>query len=357
MEFEPSRETLRRDAALAGDLVEAGLSATVAAMRRGEITPGHARVIATSASKPHQKSEAELLDLARTYPPDVCGRHTQAYENHETINEARAAEKAADAELRAQRDQRRVSLRRGDDGIWQLTGRFDHITGRRINQALQAMIKSLRQDTGNDASTYPQRAADALAALITRDSDHLAPRTSLLVIADYDVVAGRLANPRLDDGTPLSAELLAQLAANAKVLPAVFDAKWSNLALGAARNASDAQKLVLAARDGGCIACDAHTENTHAHHIRFFSNGGLTDIPNLASACPPCHKLIHDHEYQVHVQPDEHPKFKPPDHMRLPPDVPTIGELEDTIRGRPPDHPPPTANTAASERGTQPALK
>ena len=339
----------RRDAALAGDLVEHDLGDTVAALRRGEITAGHARVIATAAQKPHQKGEAELLDIARAYPADTCGRNTRAYESQETIAEVRAEEAAADAELRAQREQRRASLRPGDDGMWELTARFDYLTGRRINQTLQAMIAGLRQEPGDASRSYPQRAADALAQLITGDGNQLRPRTSLLVIADYDVVAGQLANPRLDDGTPLSAELLAELATNAKVLPAIFDAKWANLALGTARNASDAQKLVLAARDGGCISCGAHSEETHAHHIRFWSDDGPTEIPNLASLCPRCHNLIHDHNWEVQVQADGHPKLRPSDHLRLPPEVPSVGELDRAVCKRPPDHsrlpPNPPAHT------------
>ena len=337
----------RRDAALAGDLVEHDLGDTVAALRRGEITAGHARVIATAAQKPHQKGEAELLDIARAYPADTCGRNTRAYESQETIAEARAEEAAADAELRAQREQRRASLRPGDDGMWELTARFDYLTGRRINQTLQAMIAGLRQEPGDASRSYPQRAADALAQLITGDGNQLRPRTSLLVIADYDVVAGQLANPRLDDGTPLSAEMLAELATNAKVLPAIFDAKWANLALGTARNASDAQKLVLAARDGGCISCGAHSEETHAHHIRFWSDDGPTEIPNLASLCPRCHNLIHDHNWEVQVQADGHPKLRPPDHLRLPPEVPSVGALAQAARKRAPDYARLPANASA----------
>ena len=303
---------------LAGDLVEHGLSDTVAAMSAGEITAGHARVIAKAAPRPHRKSESELLALAQDYAVDTCGRYTLAYESHQQMADDAAAAAAAsnepgDAEYRSQRAERKASLRPTTDGMWELTGR-------RINQKLHAMIASLRQEPGDAARSYPQRAADALAQLITGDGNHLRPATTLLLIADYDTVAGQIANPRLDDGTPLPADLLAELATNAKVLPAVFDATWSNLALGTSRrNASDAQKLVLAARDGGCISCQAHTETTHAHHIRFWSNHGPTDIPNLATLCPSCHDLVHDHNWQVHTPPDGHPKLRPPEHLRLPP--------------------------------------
>ena len=316
----------RCDTALAGDLAEHDLGDTVAALSAGEITAGHARVIAKAAPKPHRKSESELLALARDYAVDTCGRYTLAYESHQQMADdaaAAASNEPGDAEYQAQRAERKASLRRTTDGMWELSGRFDYLTGRRINQKLHAMIASLRQEPGDAARNYPQRAADALAQLITGEGDHLRPATSLLLIADYDILAGQLNNPRLDDGTPLPADLLAELATNAKVLPAIFDATWSNLALGTSRrNASDAQKLVLAARDGGCISCQAHTEATHAHHIRFWSHKGPTDIPNLASLCPRCHNLVHDHNWQVHTPPDGHPKLRAPEHLRLPPNQP-----------------------------------
>ena len=344
----------RRDAALAGDLVEHGLSDTVAAMRAGEITAGHARVIATAAPKPHRKNERELLALARDYAVDTCGRNTLAYESLQQIADDAAAAAAAkgepgDAEYRAQRGERKASLRQSSDGMWVLSGRFDYLTGRRINQKFHAMIASLRQEPGDAARNYPQRAADALAELVTGEK-HLRPATSLLLIADYDTLAGQVCNPRLDDGTPLPADLLAELATNAKVLPAVFDAKWANLALGTSRrNASDAQKLVLAARDGGCISCRDHTEATHAHHIRFWSHKGPTDIPNLASLCPRCHDLIHDHNWHIATPPDGHPKLQPPTHLRIPPDTPTVGGFDRAAQERPPNHlrlpPNPPAQT------------
>ncbi len=52
---------------------------------------------------------------------------------------------------------------------------------------------------------------------------------------------------------------------------------------------NDAQRLVLAARDGGCVGCELSSEHTQAHHIDYFDNSGLTEIPNLASLCEPCH--------------------------------------------------------------------
>ena len=64
----------RCDTALAGDLAEHGLSDTVAAMSAGEITAGHARVIAKAAPKPHRKGESRTLGVGA----GLRGRHLWA---------------------------------------------------------------------------------------------------------------------------------------------------------------------------------------------------------------------------------------------------------------------------------------
>ena len=148
----------RADAALAGDLVEHGLSDTVAAMCAGEITAGHARVIAAAAPKAHRKDEPELLEIARGYAVDTCGRHTLAYESRQQMADdaaAAASNEPGDAEYQAQRAERKASLRPTSDGMWELSGRFDYLTGRRISQKLHAMIAQLRQESGDAGPQLP----------------------------------------------------------------------------------------------------------------------------------------------------------------------------------------------------------
>ncbi len=133
-----------------------------------------------------------------------------------------------------------------------------------------------------------------------------------MIAADYDIISGQLTNSRLDDGTPISAKQLAEFAANAKILPAVFNSDWSQLALGRVRSASETQKIVLAIRDGGCIACATHTEHCHAHHINHYEDGGTTDITNLVNLCEPCHLNHHQHHWPINTSPDGKPRRAPP---------------------------------------------
>ncbi len=298
----------RADARLALELHDNDFGDTIEAMRAGEVNMAHARVIAREAPKKHRRSEDEFLDLCRAYPADVVAKHPFAYESNEMYADLAAEQAAksrepADAEYALQRAERKTTLNYGTDGMWHLRGRFDFLTGRRINQALTAAIRARKQHESSADHTSAQHAADALAELVCGETR---ADTQLLILADYDHTNDTLNNPRLDDGTPLSAELLAQEALDADVYCAVFNADWTNLALGRTRNANDAQRLILAARDGGCTHCAAHTEHTHAHHRTPHATGGHTEITNLQLLCAPCHTHHHQND-GAHTRDHQHP--------------------------------------------------
>ena len=334
----------RTESRLAESLVEHDLTATLDALTAGEIQTSHAKVIANEAPKQHRRSEEDFLELCRTYPSDTVARNPLAYESLAVYVDLEAEAAAAglspiDAELALQRFERSGSMCMGDDGMWHLHAKLDFIAGREVSAAIQAAVRSQRHrnndnnfragfgndndndndsgsgsDDDGDEPTRAQLTADAISDLIAGTANTRRAATNLLIIADYDIANDRLANPRLDDGTPLSAQMLADYAVDANVLPAVFSADWSQLALGRTRNASDAQRLILAVRDGGCIGCELTSEHTQAHHIQYFENNGLTEVPNLASLCTPCHKDLHQHDTKIHTPPDGRPRLVPPEH-------------------------------------------
>ena len=353
-------------------------------MQAGEIGMSHAKVIAREAPKKHRRSEAEFLELCRAYPSDTVARHPLAYESLQVFADLEAEAAAEnlspiDAELAQQRAQRWGSMKLGDDGMWHLTGKFDFLAGRQVNVALQAMVRSLRRraentddgdgahdasangtgtlagrldaNSGNNAGgvgvvpTRAQLTADAISDLIAGTTNIRRAKTSLVIVADYDIVNDRLVNPRLDDGTPISAKMLAEHAVGANVLPAIFKADWSELALGRTRNANDAQRLILAIRDQGCIGCNLTPEHTEAHHIDYHEHGGPTDIPNLASLCFDCHSSLHQHHTPIDTPPDGKPRLRQPDTGGAdPPETPPDGRPRlrqpDTGGADPPETPP-----------------
>ena len=277
-----SRGSAKRDVKLAGQLAD--LPNTSQALADGAITAQHARIIAEAAEHT-AVDEAALLTAAEREPTDVFGHTVRDHVN----------EKSADEDLqerrRRQRARRELSISRHSDGMYKLFGLFDPVAGARIDTALTAAAKKLRhhEDPTNRA-TVPQRYADALERLATANSAAGSQSTTFLVVAEYDAVAGRLAGARLADGTPLVADELVKLAVEAKVLPAIFDVAGRPLWLGrASRDANDAQRIALAARDRRCVGCGTRYNLCEPHHVVHWEHGGPTDIENLCLLCGDCH--------------------------------------------------------------------
>ena len=278
---------------------------TLAALRAGEITAGHAQVIARVAADPDHADEPALLKMARGYPVDMFARMTRHYMSPGTSSEER----------NRQHQNRWASLIQDPDGSWRLSAYFDHDTGKRVSISLNQMVRNYRNsERSHQGVSSQQRRADALANLITGEGPHQRPKVTLLMIADYDTVTRELRNLRYDDGLPVSVDQMAKLASDVKILPAIFDAEGDPLWLGRSqRDASAGQRIVLAARDGGCINCGSPVERSEPHHIEWFSRGGSTDIDNLALLCERCHPLIHDDNWQLHRNNGQH-QLRPPTH-------------------------------------------
>ncbi len=291
-----SRGKAKRDVLLAGRLE--WLPDTVEALAGGAITARQAQLIAEAAEEA-TIDEKELLAAAADQPADRFGRTVRDHLNERTAGEG------LEERRRRQRERREFSIRQQSDGMFRLSGWLDPLAGARVQTALGAEYRRLlkAEDPKNPKNptnpkkraTTPQLYADALESLATRRGKGKAPRTSLVVVADYDFVANQLANPRLYDGTPLAADEFVKIALEADILPALFDTDGQPLWLGrAVRDATDAQRIALAVRDKGCIGCGAPNSYCEPHHIRNWKDGGPTDLDNLCLLCGHCHhKEIH----------------------------------------------------------------
>ena len=337
-DLKQSRGAAKGEVKLAGQLAE--VPATAEALDAGEITPRHARLIAEAAEAAPPEApidEEALLIAAGEQPADLFGRTVRGH-LHELAGDDLAARR------RRQRQRRELRWKQDPDGMYELVGRFDPVAGARIETALTATANKLwhAEDPKRRASAK-QRLADALELLVTggghahragadgrstgRSTGHCAGQCAqgvdLLVIADYDTVAGQLTNPRLGDRTPLSAEELRALACDANILPAIFDRKGQPLWLGRGRRqVSAAQRIALVARDGGCIGCGANPNWCQAHHIRHWAHGGTTDIDNLCLLCSHCHHHeVHTNGADIIRGPDGKFSLQRPD-QRPPPQPP-----------------------------------
>lgn len=321
-----SRGGAKRDVKFAEALVR--LPATAGALRAGDITPQHARVIAEAAEK-IDVDEVELASLARRQHLDRFRRSVREHVN------ARIGDDL-DERRRQQRAERELNIKQHPDGMYTLFGRFDPVAGARIETAILGTADKLwHAEDPKNRPMMTQRLADALEMLVTRNGAGKAQGVDLLVFAEYDAVAGMLKNPTLSDGTPLTPEELLRLACDANVLPALFDTAGQPLWLGQGRRRATAgQRAVLTKRDGGCVGCGASTDWCQAHHVRHWAKGGPTDVDNMCLLCSYCHNLVH--RYGASIVQDRNGKFglEFPDgyRPRPPPDRGSAGKR--STRGR-----------------------
>ena len=311
-----SRRRARTEVETAVELT--GLPETSEGLRNGEIPYDNARII-VGAFQRGEIDETELGDAARTQSPDKFAGTVRRHEQQRSEDDGVS-------QLEHQRSRRFAKIKTDqDDGMTVLFGRFDPITGARIETVLSRKMDELwREEDPRNRATPGQRMADALTLLLTRPggNDKSSSRgTRLLLIADFDAVTGQLRNGRLSDGTPIPVQKIRDLACDAEILPAIFRGASQPLDLGRARRiASPAQRVALMARDRKCVGCGASANWCQAHHIIPWAAEGPTDLQNLVLLCSRCHHKVHDNGWQVRRTPTGNYSLRPPPlHYRRPP--------------------------------------
>ena len=182
-----------------------------------------------------------------------------------------------------------------------------------------------------DAEAYRSDNADALVALARAGLDagpldtSGSDRFEIVVHADVDNFrTDDAADAAPDDAQPMpvrGGSPLAEGRCHLRNGPCIHPATLHRLACdsafrvimhgsdGSPRDVSDRRRTVtpqlrrlLEERDGGCRfpAC-GRRKHLHAHHIRFWSLGGPTDLDNLVLLCGFHHRLLHEHGYQITV--------------------------------------------------------
>lgn len=293
-----------------------GLEATRQGLGAGSVPAGHAQLIARAAGDA-PIDERYLAALAQR----------EGYDEFRRTVARHVADVSADdgaSVLERQRQTRSGSIgTRGCDGMTVLNLAVDPVTGARLGSVIAAAERRLFK--GEDPAarrTPPQRTADAITQLICEPDAKRPVGTSLIVVADYDMVNHQLANGRLADGTPIPIGEIAKIAVEAKVLPAIFEAATGDLRMGrTTRTATDLQRNALALRDKGCVGCGFPPERCQHHHIDHWQYDGRTDYDNLVTVCVDCHNdKIHQQGFTVAWDPNI-PGFclQPPNQLHDPP--------------------------------------
>jgi hypothetical protein len=327
------------------------LAGTGRALAAGELSPGHAAVLAagTVDLPPGTAAEAEpvLLEVAgRLDPP---GLRRVLGHLHDV-----ADPEGAEARVQHQHQRRGLWLSATLAGMVAIDGLLEPEAGETLLAALEPLARPAGAEDDRSGS---QRRADALAELARRaleggrlpQTGGVRPQVTVTV-----ELAGLLGHPGLpgaDGGWvgPLPVETVRRLACDAAVTrvlvarhpleaadggdghrhatrddeaagdlprrlraaiallpPALGGAPREPLEVGrATRVVSPAQRTALAVRDGGCVVsgCDRPPAWCEAHHLRHWLRGGPTDLENLVLLCRAHHRAVHEGHQHLHRRP------------------------------------------------------
>lgn len=89
------------------------------------------------------------------------------------------------------------------------------------------------------------------------------------------------------------------MACDGGIVPVVLGGRGEPLELGrTARLFTPGQRRALWLRDGGCTwpGCTMPAPWCDAHHLRWWSRGGTTDLTNAALLCARHHTRVHQHD-------------------------------------------------------------
>ena len=252
-------------------------------------------------------SDSELLAKAESMRPEQFAREARRWVTGRDGD-------GGESEHARQRARRCVRVWDGEDGMVHLYGQFDSASGRRIGNRLRAeaarMHDADKKDAavnGGDRRTFQQCMANALTSLTANSNAGGGgkPIVDICVVAHVDDETGRLI-AELPEGVRLPQSVLEELACNARLTGIVYDRAGRPIwRAHSVRCATEAQRQMLIARDGGCFACGAHPDMCQAHHVKPVSEGGATSIDNMVLACWGCHNKIHHFGWQIHGPPGQ----------------------------------------------------
>jgi hypothetical protein len=152
-----------------------------------------------------------------------------------------------------------------------------------------------------DGTFAPARRADALVALCTGGSADDAGRDRATVVIHARLSEGGLERCEAEDGPVVDATTVERMLCTARTQAVVHDREGNVVGLGRMRRQPSAWMTRLVRyRDRECRfpGCGAR-RFTEAHHIRWWRDGGRTDLENLVLICSFHHRLVHEHGWTM----------------------------------------------------------
>jgi hypothetical protein len=296
------------------------------ALEEGAITAGHVDAVTRTSKSLDADQRDELLERADELAAVAAATTVDEFRRRLEL-EARQLQRS-DGMDRLDRQRRATSLRTWVDGegMWNLNGRFDPVTGlalsARINSAVEALFAESTPDT---CPTDPFAKQDHLRALaLVRLLEGTAPgkpgRSEIVAVIDADAPGD---GPVIEWALPVEipARILAELAGTADVHAVVVRNGVVLYAPGeldqgrTSRLANRAQRRALRGlyRTCGIPGCTVAYDRCKLHHVIWWRHGGRTDLDNLLPVCTKHHSKIHHDGWIIELGPNRELTLTLPD--------------------------------------------
>ena len=251
----------------------------------------------------------------------------------------------------ALRDKRFLRITRQPDGMTRVSGLLDPESAAIIVPVLDAATSPRRggprfvspdaqqraEDLMRDERTTEQLTLDVFVELVRAgsrvdDGKLLGDRKPAVRIL---VTKTDLESPKRPEGTregaaffegqadAVSIATAERFICSSGAVPILFDTGGRVLNLGREQRLfSEKQRIVMAARDGGCLMCGAPPSWCEAHHIDHRDeHHGRTDVDDGVLLCRFCHLTIHNNRWRVRRHGGDY-RLERPDTDRIPHSIP-----------------------------------
>ncbi len=304
------------------------------ALAEGRLVTEQARVVVDAVDALPTAVEAWVPEAAVSYLLEKAGEHDArtlrviGRRILEVIDpEAADAEEARQLEAEEKDALAAASFTMSDDGHGRCHGRFSvpSLHGEMLRKHLMALASPARDVTGAadpEGAAQPRmlsrhRMGAAFTEYVETRPGGSVPSSggvpaTVVVTMELETLLGGLKAASLDTGGRISAGEARRLACRAGVIPVVLGGRSTVLDVGRKRRFhSEAQRIALGVRDGGCSAygCETPPGLCHAHHDIPWSRGGGTSVEHGRLLCPRHHRRIHDLAFGHSLDKHGHVRF------------------------------------------------
>ena len=290
-----------------------------AALETGAVTAGHVDAVTRGSRQLDGDQRSTLFERIEALVDVAAAATVGEFDRRVRAEVDRLRADSGEDRLERQRRDARLSSWTDRDGMWNLRGRFDPVSGLGLATKLDDAVEALfAEQTPEHCPSDPiekQRflAAHALARLVEGNIGGGRPgRPEYVVVIDADVAGGSGGpGPAVEWPIPVEVppRVLAALAGNGDVVGVVVRNGVvlhapGELNLGrTTRLANRAQRRALRGLYRGCAipGCEVSFERCKLHHVIWWRHGGRTDLDNLLPVCSVHHGRIHHDGWVVEL--------------------------------------------------------